>query len=105
LFGDDSTLVIGVLNDKDLDGVVSPFAEIAAKAIATAPATERAYSAAMVAQVLDRHLKYVEIEPNVPRAIQRAIEVSGANGVILITGSIYMIGEAKVWLGSHERRT
>ena len=103
LFGRNMTLVIGVLNDKDLAGVVGPFAGIAKKAIATAPATERAYPATMVAQVLDRDLKNVEIEPSIPRAIQRAIEISEANEVILITGSIYTVGEAKAWLGSHER--
>jgi len=105
LFGRSMTLVIGVLNDKDLAGVAGPFAGIAKKAIATAPATERAYPAAMVAQVLDRELKSVEIEPNIPRAIQRAIEISEANEVILITGSIYTVGEAKAWLESHERLT
>jgi len=105
LFGRNMTLVIGVLNDKDLAGVVGPFAGIAKKAIATAPATERAYPASMVAQVLDRDLKSVEIQPNIPRAIQRAIEITEANGVILITGSIYTIGEAKAWLESHERPT
>ena len=105
LFGRNMTLVIGVLNDKDLAGVVGPFAGIAKKAVATAPATERAYPATMVAQVLDRDLKNVEIEPSIPCAIQRAIEITDANGVILITGSIYTIGEAKAWLGSHERPT
>ena len=105
LFGRNTTLVIGVLNDKDLAGVVGPFAGIAKKAIATAPATERAYPATMVGQVLERDIKSVEIEPNIPLAIQRAIEISEANGVILITGSIYTIGEAKAWLESHERPT
>jgi len=105
LFGRNMTLVIGVLNDKDLAGVVGPFAGIAKKAIATSPATERAYPAAMVAQVLDRDLNSVEIEPSIPRAIQRAIEISEANGVILITGSIYTVGEAKAWLEPHERPT
>ncbi len=103
LFGANLTLVIGVLNDKDLEGVVGPFARIANKAIATAPATERAYPATEVAQVLDRFLKNVEIKPNIPSAIRRAIEVTETSGVILITGSIYTIGEAKAWLECHER--
>ncbi len=103
LFGRNLTLVIGVLNDKDLDGVVGPFAGIAARAIATAPATERAYAANEVARVLDRYLKTVEIEPNIPHAINRAREICGVSGAILITGSIYTIGEAKAWLDSHER--
>ncbi len=103
LFGGDLTIVIGVLNDKDLDGVVRPFATIARRAIATAPETDRAFSAEDVAQALKCHLKDVEIVPNVPSAIRRAIEISGADGKILVTGSIYTIGEAKAWLGSHER--
>jgi dihydrofolate synthase/folylpolyglutamate synthase len=105
LFGRNTTLVIGVLNDKDLAGVVGPFAGVAKRAIATAPATERAYPAEMIARVLSRQLESVEIETSVARAIQRAIETSEANGVILVTGSIYTIGEAKVWLGAHERST
>jgi len=103
LFGGDLTLVIGVLNDKDLDGVVDPFATIARRAIATAPITERAFSAENVAQALKRNLKDVEIVPNVPSAIQRAIEISRSEDTILVTGSIYTIGEAKAWLDSHER--
>jgi dihydrofolate synthase/folylpolyglutamate synthase len=105
LFGRNMTLVIGVLNDKDLAGVVSPFAAIAKRAIATAPATERAYPADMIAQVLSQEMQNVEIEPNIPRAIRRAIEITEVNGVILVTGSIYTIGEAKAWLGSYERST
>ncbi|MDD1743653.1 MAG: hypothetical protein LUO85_03410, partial [Methanomassiliicoccales archaeon] len=103
LFGNDLTLVIGVLNDKDLEGVVGPFARIASSAIATSPATERAYAANEVALALNRHLKDVEIESNVPHAIARAIEKAGSGGVVLITGSIYTIGEAKAWLESYER--
>ncbi len=105
LFGRDLTLVIGVLKDKDLDGVIGPFATIAERAIATAPKTERACSAADVAQALNHYLKNAEIVEGVSNAIRRAIEMSRVEDMILITGSIYTIGEAKAWLESHERST
>jgi dihydrofolate synthase / folylpolyglutamate synthase len=104
LFDRDLTLVIGVLSDKDLNGVVGPFARISSRAIATSPATNRAYPADAVAQALNRYLGDVEIEPNVHNAMNRATEISQADGVILVTGSIYTIGEARTWLESNEKR-
>jgi dihydrofolate synthase/folylpolyglutamate synthase len=38
-------------------------------------------------------------------AIRRALELTGQNGVLVITGSIYLVGEALQWLStqSHVR--
>jgi dihydrofolate synthase/folylpolyglutamate synthase len=104
LFDGDLTLIIGVLNDKDLGGVIGPFARISNRAIATSPATERAYPADVVAHALSRYLEDVEIEPDVQHAMKRATEISQADGIVLVTGSIYTIGEARTWLESNEKR-
>jgi dihydrofolate synthase/folylpolyglutamate synthase len=100
LFGRELTLVIGVLSDKDLDGVVGPFARICSRAIATSPATERAYPADVVAKCLRGYLRNVEVEAEITHAMQLATELTPLDGAILITGSIYTIGEARTWLGS-----
>ncbi|OPY31089.1 MAG: bifunctional folylpolyglutamate synthase/ dihydrofolate synthase [Methanomassiliicoccales archaeon PtaU1.Bin124] len=92
----DWTLVIGVLNDKDLRGICEQFGPLAKNAVATSPHTKRAFSAEEVAAVLKDYCDDVEVVPEVPMAIERARTIAG-QGPVLLTGSLYMVGEAKEW--------
>jgi len=35
------------------------------------------------------------IEPNPKTAVQKAVEIAGKEGAIIITGSLYLVGEIK----------
>lgn len=89
-------LVMGVLKDKDLEGVVSPFARLATKAYAVAPLTDRAFTPEEVREVLSRYVP-CQLAPSVMEGLRLALAESGPEGTILVTGSIYTIGEAKAW--------
>ena len=93
----DWTLVLGVLNDKDLDGICARFGPLAQKAFATRPNTKRAFEADEVARTLGKYCSDVTIEPNVAKAIVLARNSAGAKGAVLVTGSLYMVGEAREW--------
>jgi dihydrofolate synthase/folylpolyglutamate synthase len=97
-------LVLGVLNDKDLSGISKHFGSIASMAIATSPDTKRAFPAATVRDALREHCSHVEMIGDVGEAFARAMTVSTKNDTVLVTGSLYTIGEGKRWWDSHETR-
>ncbi|MEM2943652.1 MAG: folylpolyglutamate synthase/dihydrofolate synthase family protein [Methanomassiliicoccales archaeon] len=95
-------LVLGVLNDKDLDGIARHFGKAAHIAIATSPKSKRAYDASAVAEHLAKYCSTVQTVDNVGEAVRRALTMASKRDTVFITGSIYTIGEAKVWLDSYE---
>lgn len=97
-------LVLGVLNDKDLDGICKIFGGISSKAIATSPKTKRAFPAETVERSLGNYCDDTCIVSDVGEAIDKAIAICEPGEAILVTGSLYMIGEAKEWLERKLRR-
>lgn len=89
-------VVLGVLDDKDLGGIAAAFGGIARRAIATAPRTLRAFSAQRVGEALSVHCP-TEVVDGVGHAIERALELASEDDTVLITGSLYTVGEAKRW--------
>jgi dihydrofolate synthase/folylpolyglutamate synthase len=102
LLGRKVILVLGVLDDKDLEGIASYFGSVASRAIATAPMSNRAFPAEKVAKALSRHVPIVQMASSVAGALQRALSLATPEDAILVTGSLYTIGEAKAWWSGHE---
>lgn len=95
-------LVLGMLDDKDLNGVAEQFARISGKAIATSPHSSRAFSAEKVERALRKHMSEVERRDSVADAVRTALLEAKPEDTVLVTGSLYTIGEAKAWWGRHE---
>ncbi|MBI5137048.1 MAG: bifunctional folylpolyglutamate synthase/dihydrofolate synthase [Nitrospirae bacterium] len=92
-------LVLGVLADKDLDGIVAPLAPHAAHVILTAPASDRAGQPAEQARVVARRHGEVRAVPGVAAAVERAMaEARDAGGWVCVAGSVYTVGEARAHL-------
>jgi len=86
-------LVCGMQADKDIPATVTPLAAIAAVAIATQAAHPRAARSEVVATALrTAGCRTVEERDDPLAALERAREVAGAGGVVLITGSLYLVG-------------
>lgn len=98
LIGDHIILVMGVLDDKDIAGIAAQFGPLARVAVATAPVTPRAFPSGVVAGALRRYCPTVEERPRVADALDRALELASPEDTILVTGSLYTIGEAYRWL-------
>jgi dihydrofolate synthase/folylpolyglutamate synthase len=98
LIGDHLVLVMGVLDDKDIAGIAAQFGPLARVAVATAPVSPRAFPSSVVADSLRSYCPAVEDVPGVVRALDRAIELASPEDTILVTGSLYTIGEAYRWL-------
>jgi dihydrofolate synthase/folylpolyglutamate synthase len=104
-------LILGVLHDKDVSGVTNILCSIADRVIVTKPDSHRATSPEELATVVARHHSNVTISQSVSEAINLATEWVKADEdkkdgncnetidkVIIISGSLYLVGEARTIL-------
>jgi dihydrofolate synthase/folylpolyglutamate synthase len=97
--------VIGVMGDKDAEGLLAAYERVLSHVVCTQNSTPRAMPAAELAVVArevfgeDR----VSVEPFLPDAIDRAVTIaesdtsgsSVGSGAVLVTGSVVTVGEAR----------
>ena len=98
--------VVGILGDKDHVGVASELARVDGHVIATEARNARSVPAADLAETAAGFGLETEIAPRVPDALKRAREIAGETDLICITGSHYVVGEARdVLLPSDAEKT
>jgi len=91
------TLVFGLLDDKDADGIVENLSRIANKVIVTSPESERAAATEKIQRVFSKYPIEVRTAETVSDAMDMAMKIRG-NDVVLVTGSFHMAGDAIKWL-------
>ncbi len=89
------TLVFGSMRDKKMDKIAPLLFPLAAKIILTQPDQPRSATPAMLAEAVPNELREnVALAPSVKDAIRLAHEITPPDGLILVTGSLYLVGEA-----------
>ncbi len=90
-------LVFGVTRDKDIAGLAKILFPIADRLILTQSENARAMSVAEIFQFVPTAIdtEKVFLADNVEQALTKADEFSRENSLILVTGSLYLVGEAK----------
>jgi dihydrofolate synthase / folylpolyglutamate synthase len=88
-------LVLGVFADKDLEGIVSPLAPLADAGYATAVDSVRARSPREVADAMAVHGIATEPFSSVPDALDAAARTASDGDLILVTGSLYTVADAR----------
>ena len=89
--------VLGVLQEKDVTGIVEALDAVVDHFVVTQSSSDRALSVSDLADTVsaiagpDR----VDARPHVLDAIERAKELAGIEGGVIITGSITLIGEVR----------
>ena len=86
-------LVFGILKDKDVKSVAEEFGQISKEVFTVEPNTGRALPAELTAESFESYTK-VQICSSLREAIFAAKDKAGTDGVVLITGSLYIAGEA-----------
>jgi len=97
-------LIMGVMADKDMEGMMKPLLPLASEVIFTAPGYERAASPVRLAEYANASGFSARVKDSVKESMELAMELAGKGPqktLIVITGSFYTIGEAKSALG-HE---
>jgi dihydrofolate synthase / folylpolyglutamate synthase len=96
------TMVFGSMKEKDIREIADILWPLAAQLILTRPSNSRAFSAEELSEYLPAASDpaRVQITDSVEDAIRIACEITPSNAVILVTGSLYLVGEAKKLLNN-----
>ena len=91
------TLVFGAMKGKDIGQIALMLFPKADKVILTRPENSRAMSADEIMPFVPNGIdaKQISLTDTVEQALLKANELTFENGIILVTGSLYLIGEAK----------
>jgi dihydrofolate synthase/folylpolyglutamate synthase len=91
------TLVFGAMNDKRLEEIAAILFPIADQLILTSPDNPRAAAIDKLQDVAESILDHQKIisTRSGSDALQKAREFTPANGLICVTGSLYLVGEIK----------
>ena len=92
-------LVLGVGKDKDADSIARHLCPLADRVIATASSSPRAVEANELQRLIYRRCKHTSAYTPVSAAIGAALDQARSRDVVLITGSLYVVGEAMRALG------
>jgi dihydrofolate synthase/folylpolyglutamate synthase len=101
--------VLGVMGDKDVEGILEQLEPVLAEVVVTAPRTARAMGTDDLAEAArgvfgaDR----VQVRPVLAEAIDTALTAAEADGGdhevaagVVVTGSVYLVAEARALLGA-----
>ncbi|XGI84470.1 dihydropteroate synthase [Halorutilales archaeon Cl-col2-1] len=89
-------VVFGVMSDKDLRRTVSEIAEAEPRRVyACEPSTSRSEDASVVAEVFDEAGVESQVHRDVREAVRQAVDSAGDDDAVLVTGSIFTVGEAR----------
>ena len=85
------------MKDKNVDEIIEILLPKAGSLILTRPNNERALTAKQIAEFMSENYgrDRVFLTERVDDAIKKADEITGKDGIILVTGSLYLVGEVK----------
>jgi dihydrofolate synthase/folylpolyglutamate synthase len=89
------TLVFAIMKDKNIRRVSALLFPLAETIILTSVPLPRAASPEMIFSLAPVPEKKTFLEPDPKRAVQKAIEMTPSRGSVLITGSLFLVGEVK----------
>ena len=91
--------IFGAMRDKAISEMCEILFPLADRVIATQAENPRSATPEEIRNAAHRTNSEIELSPDVPSALARAKDIAGADGIIVITGSIYVVGEAMRALG------
>jgi len=92
--------VVSFSSDKNIPAMIEQFAEAADLFVVTSHRVMgRAADPSRIAEEVEKHSKPYEIVADVKDAVRRAMELSGGDGMVIVVGSVFLVGEAReLWL-------
>ena len=87
-------LLLGILRDKDIKGIVAQLAPLASRIIIIRPQTPRAAEPKEITKIAKKYSGSIVIKEKSSQAIRHAFLCAESKDIILVTGSLYTVGEA-----------
>jgi dihydrofolate synthase/folylpolyglutamate synthase len=91
----DVIFVIGMLGEKEREKVAQELAPAARAVVVTRPNSPRAGAWAELAEAVRPYCPAVEVVEDPWRAVGRALEMAGPRDAVVVTGSLYTVGEVR----------
>ena len=88
-------LVLGVAANKDLEGIIEELVPLASQVIATQAEPSRAAPPQRLAELASKWTAHVLVREDVREALAQAIILADEGDLILVTGSLYLVGDAR----------
>jgi dihydrofolate synthase / folylpolyglutamate synthase len=85
------TIVVSVLADKKPEAVLRALTAIGSTVVATSSSNARALGAQELAALAQPHFERVEAIDDPVSAVERARDLAGPDGAVLVTGSLYLL--------------
>jgi len=98
-------LLIGILKDKDFRTILRTLSPLADHIILSKPHLDRAAPVSLLEKALKENGKTVEAIEDLEEAIKRGLSLTGEEDLLCITGSLYMVGEAKAYFHPPTQKT
>ncbi len=89
----DYVLCVSILADKDVDGMLARLATAGRTLVATRSQNARALPAVDLARRAEPYFEHVESAADPADALERAHDLAGADGAVLVTGSLYVLAD------------
>ena len=88
-------LIYGAVRDKAIDEVASTLFPCADRVILTRAAVARSASPQTLLTITDHHHKHISLSRSVDEAMEQARAETSPEDLIVVTGSIFLVGEAR----------
>lgn len=88
-------IVFGAMSDKPADLMLQALAPLEAEFVLTSIKAERAFSAEQLLKVAAARRLRAVTEPDAGQALRRATAMAGEDGLVIVCGSLYLVGEIK----------
>ena len=96
--GKKATLLIGILEDKDIDAVLEILMPYFDKVITTTPDNDRAMNCEILKEKISKYVDNVISKENIEEAVNDTLKNAKEDDIIISAGSLYMIGTVRTLL-------
>jgi dihydrofolate synthase/folylpolyglutamate synthase len=88
-------MVMGIMADKEVSAILAELAPLTDVLIATKPHNPRAMPAQQLADVAQNYCSVVKVIEDVGEGVSYAREMAQEDDLILVTGSLFTVGEVR----------
>lgn len=88
-------LILGILKDKEVENMVETIAPLAKHIITVTPHSDRAKLSLELKEIVEKYNKNCSYEEEYENGYKKALELASNDDLILISGSLYMIGDMR----------
>ena len=95
---EERVLLLGILKDKDIDTMLDILLRPNDTVVVTVPHSDRASDPQLLAGKVAAHVRHVEAIADNDEAMNRALELANGEKLLVMAGSLYLVGELRKML-------